>query len=134
MIFSMKRMIIFLSILSLSISACNAASPTPTPAVLADSFFSGYAFVDANGNGQIDSADTPMKDAIFIVQLEGGAEFGGLTNESGNAFVLIPAAVTYPVTLMMKPPDKDAFTLIGPPSIILKEIASEKASFLFASK
>ena len=130
----MKRMIVFLSILSLSISACNAASPTPTPAVLADSFFSGYAFVDVNGNGQIDSADTPLKDAIFIVQIEGGAEFGGLTDESGNAFVLIPAAVTYPVTIMMKPPAESAFTLIGPPSIVLQEIASEKASFLFASK
>ena len=130
----MKRMTIFLSIISLSISACNALSPTPTPAVLADSFFSGYAFVDANGNGQIDSADTPLKDAIFIVQLEGGAEFGGLTDESGNAFVLIPAAVTYPVTLMMKPPAESAFTLIGPPSIVLQEKAGEKANFLFASK
>jgi hypothetical protein len=134
MIFSIKRMIVFLSILSLSISACNAVSPTPTPVVLADSFFSGYAFVDVNGNGQIDSADTPLKDAIFIVRLEGGAEFGGLTDESGNAFVLIPAAVAYPVTLMMKPPAESAFTLIGPPSIILQEIASEKANFLFASK
>ena len=127
-------MIVFLSILSLSISACNAVPTAPTPVVLADSFFSGYAFVDVNGNGQVDSADMPLKDAIFIIQLEGGAEFGDLTDESGNAFVLIPAAVAYPVTLMMKPPAESAFTLIGPPSIILKEIASEKASFLFASK
>jgi hypothetical protein len=130
----MKRNIAFLSIVALGITACAALSPTPTPVVLADSFFSGYAFLDANENKQIDPADTPLKDAIFIVQFEGGAQFGALTDETGNAFVTIPAAVQYPVTLMMKPPEDSAFSLIGPAKIILQETASEKAIFLFASK
>jgi hypothetical protein len=136
----MKRIIVLSSIFALGITACNTLSltptpmPTPTPVVLADSFFSGYAFLDVNGNEQIDSADTPLKDAIFIVQFEGGAEFGALTDETGNAFVIIPAAVQYPVTLFMKPPTDSTFTLIGPPSIVLQETAGEKASFLFASK
>ena len=130
----MKRNISFLLIFAFGISACNPITQTPTPVILADSFFSGYAFVDVNGNEEIDPADTPLKDAIFIVQLEGGAQFGALTDENGNAFVTIPAAVQYPVTLMMKPPKDSALILIGPASIVLQETASEKASFLFASK
>jgi hypothetical protein len=134
MIASMKRDFAFLVIIALGLSACTALSPTPTPAVLADSFFSGYAYLDANGNGQIDSADTPLKDAIFIVQLESGAEFGALTDETGNAFVTIPAAVQYPVTLFMKPPKDSGLKLLGPSSIILQEPANEKNSFLFTSR
>jgi hypothetical protein len=134
MIASMKRNFAFLVIIALGLSACTALSPTPTPAILADSFFSGYAYLDANGNGQIDSADTPLKDAIFIVQLESGAEFGGNTDETGNAFVTIPAAVQYPVTLFMKPPKDSGLTLLGPSSIILQKTANEKNSFLFTSK
>jgi hypothetical protein len=134
MIASMKRNFAFLVIIALGLSACTVLSPTPTPAILADSFFSGYAYLDANGNGQIDSADTPLKDAIFIVQLESGAEFGGNTDETGNAFVTIPAAVQYPVTLFMKPPKDSGLTLLGPSSIILQKTANEKNSFLFTSK
>jgi len=130
----MKRTIAFLSIFGLGITACSALSPTPAPIVLADSFFSGYAFVDANGNVQIDSGDMPLKDAIFIVQLEGGTEFGAMTDETGNAFVTIPSAVRYPVTLFMKPPTDSALTLIGPPSIVLQDTTSEKVIFLFASQ
>lgn len=130
----MKRTLAFLSIFALSISACNALSPTPTPVVLADSFFSGYAFVDANGNGQIDSADTPLKNAIFIVQFEGGAEFGALTDETGNAFVTIPAAVRYPVTLFMKPPKDSTLVLVGPLSVVREKATGDKAIFLFTSK
>jgi hypothetical protein len=134
MIASMKRNLAFIVIIALGLSACTALSPTPTPAILADSFFSGYAYLDTNGNGQIDSADTPLKDAIFIVQLESGAEFGGNTDEKGNAFVTIPAAVQYPVTLFMKPPKDSGLKLLGPSSIILQEPANEKNSFLFTSK
>jgi hypothetical protein len=134
MIASMKRNVAFMVIIALGLSACTALSPTPTPAILADSFFSGYAYLDTNGNGQIDSADTPLKDAIFIVRLESGAEFGGNTDENGNAFVTIPAAVQYPVTLFMKPPKDSGLTLLGPSSIILQEPASEKNSFLFTAK
>ena len=130
----MKRTFAFISIFALSLSACNALSPTPTPVVLADSFFSGYAFVDANGNGQIDSADMPLKNAMFIVQLEGGAQFGALTDETGNAFVTIPAAVRYPVTLFMKPPKDSTLTLVGPLSIVREKATGDKAAFLFTSK
>ncbi len=129
----MKGTLAFLFIFALSISACNALSPTPTPVILADSFFSGYAFVDTNGNGQIDHADTPLKDAIFIVQLEGG-EFGALTDETGNAFVTVPAAVQYPVILLMKPPKDSTLVLVGPLNIVREKVTGDKAIFLFTSK
>ncbi|MCE9644707.1 MAG: hypothetical protein K8S20_01815 [Chloroflexi bacterium] len=130
----MNRNLCFLFTWTLVMTGCNAFTSTPTAASVADSYFSGYAFVDANGNGQLDPADTPLKDAIFIVQLEGGAQFGGRTDESGTAFVTIPAAVQYPVTLLMKPPVNSSWTLIGPARIILQEPAREKTSFLFAAK
>jgi hypothetical protein len=106
----------------------------PTPVVLADSFFSGYAFVDANGNGQLDSADIPLKNATFVVQLEGRNMFGALTDETGNAFVTIPAVVRYPVTLLMKPPKESKLALVGPVSIVLEKATGEKVVFLFSSK
>jgi hypothetical protein len=128
----MNRNVPLLFMIALGAAACNKS--TSTPAVLADSFFSAYAFVDANGNKQIDSADTPLKDAIFIVQLKSGAEFGGLTDKAGNAFVTIPAAVQYPVTLLMRPPKDSALKLIGPSSIVLQNTTNEKNNFLFTSK
>ncbi len=130
----MKRNIASLFIFALGLSACTALSPTPTPGVLADSFFSGYAFLDTNGNEELDSADTPLKDAIFIVQFGGGLQFGALTDETGNAFVTIPSAIQYPVTLFMKPPKDSGLTLLGPSNIILQESANEKNNFLFTSK
>ncbi len=130
----MRRNIPSVFIFALGISACNAITPTPTPVIFADSFFSGYAFLDTNGNEELDSTDTPLKDAIFIVQLEGDLQFGGLTDETGNAFVTIPSAVQYPVTLFMKPPEDNGITLLGPSIIFLQEPASEKNNFLFTSK
>jgi hypothetical protein len=130
----MKRNLAYLSIIALGISSCTVLSPTPTSNILADSFFSGYAYVDANGNGQLDPADTPLKDANFIVHLKDGTEFGALTDATGNAFVTIPSAVQYPVSLSMKPPLDSTLKLIGPAKIILDKAAGEKASFLFSSK
>lgn len=128
----MKRIISILFVLSLGVSACTPSSTPTPPIILTDSFFSGYAFVDTNGNAQIDAADTPVKDAIFIVRLNDGTEFGGTTDETGNAFVIIPASVEYPVTLVMKQPTNSTLRLIGPSEIVLQGVTGEKATFLFA--
>lgn len=130
----MRQNIASVFIFALGLSACNAITPTPKPVIFADSFFSGYAFLDTNGNEELDSTDTPLKDAIFIVQFEGDLQFGGLTDETGNAFVTIPSAVQYPVTLFMKPPEDSGLTLLGPSSIFMQEPANEKNNFLFTSK
>jgi hypothetical protein len=110
----------------------SPVATTPTIQVLADSFFSGYALLDANGNGEIDSEDMPVENATFIVTLQGGGEVGDTTDETGNAFITIPGGVEYPVTLRMEAPKDSTLKLIGPSSITFP--SDEPAKFLFSSK
>jgi hypothetical protein len=109
---------------------------TPTPAVVihVHSYFSAYAFFDANGNGQPDSADTPVSDATFIVTLPGGTEFGDQTDDTGHAFISIPASVEYPVMLRMEAPKDSTWEAIEPSTITLSEAAGEPIQFLFSSR
>lgn len=122
-----------LAFCALSLSGCNAATQSPTPEPLVDSFFSGYAFVDTNGNGQVDAEDAPLKDARFIIKLKPG-EVGALTDVSGYAFVIVPGGVEYPVVLTMKPPEDSTYLLVGPASITWTSGGGEKAEFLFTLK
>ena len=115
------------------ISAQNL-TPTPTPFIRIHSYFSAYAFLDANGNGEVDPADTPVKDATFIVTLPGGTEFGEPTDETGYAFITIPAEVEYPVTLRMGAPQDSMLKAIEPSTITLLGPAGETIQFLFSSK
>ena len=123
-------------ILLIFILAPTSCSPTPTatPTIQAivDAFFSGYAYLDVNGNGEIDSEDTPVENAMFIVTLQGGFETGDTTDDKGNAFITIPGGVDYPVTLRMEPPKDSNLKLIGPSSITYP--SDEPAKFLFSSK
>ena len=96
-----------------------------------DAFFGGYAFLDENGNGEIDSEDTPIENATLIVTLQGGFETGGLTDKTGNAFITIPGGVDYPVTLRMEAPNDSSLILIGPSSVTYP--SAEPAKFLFSS-
>lgn len=125
---------------ALGLLACNALRLTPTPAptrtppaVLADAFFSGYAYVDSNGNGQVDAGDAPLEGATFIVRL-GYGEVGALTDSTGTAFVTVPGGADYPVTLMMKPPKDSSYVLIGPESIVRTSAGGDKAEFLFRAR
>jgi hypothetical protein len=133
----MRNLKLFPLLLLVMVSGCaskptSPASTTPTIQVLADSFFSGYALLDANGNGEIDSEDTPVENATFIVTLQGGGEVGDTTDEAGNAFITIPGGVEYPVTLRMEVPKDSTLKLIGPSSITFP--SDEPARFLFSSK
>ena len=119
---------------ALLIMGCNFLSPTPTPDIrpIVDAFFSGYAYLDVNGNGVIDSEDTPIENATLIVTLQGGFETGGLTDKTGYAFITIPGGVDYPVTLRMEAPKDSNLQLIGPSSVAYP--SDEPAEFLFTSK
>jgi hypothetical protein len=121
---------------SLAMAACGLFPPaTPTsPAPLGDTFFFGQAFIDANGNGQIDAADTPLSGVMFIARDARGAEFGGVTSAEGRAVVSFPGHSVYPVTLRLQPPAGSAFVLIGPPEVVVEEASDNRASFLFAPK
>ncbi len=132
----MHRSLFLLATCALGLFACNALAPraTPTPRpVLADSFFSGYAFVDTNGNGQVDEADAPLKDAIFTVKL-GYGEVGALTDSTGMAFIIVPGGVEYPAVMSMEPPKDSDYVLIGPASITRNSGSGPKAEFLFTTK
>ncbi|HEX2696586.1 MAG TPA: hypothetical protein VHM28_02685 [Anaerolineales bacterium] len=107
-------------------------APKPTQPILVDAFFSGQAFLDANGNGQLDSADTPIENATLIVTLKGGTEVGGNTDKTGNAFITVPGGVDYPVTLRMEAPKGSGLKLIGPASITFPSTTGEQSKFLFS--
>lgn len=106
----------------------------PAEPVQSHSFFSGQALLDANGNGLIDADDTPVENATLIVTLQGGIEFGGNTDSSGNAFVTVPSMVEYPVTIRMEAPVGSSLILIEPVKVILSEVTGETTKFLFSSK
>ncbi len=132
----MHRGPLLVAVCAFGLIACNALAlrPTPTPRpVLVDSFFSGYAFVDTNGNGQLDEADAPLKDAIFTVKLAYG-EVGAVTDESGMAFIVVPGGVEYPAVLRMQPPKDSNYVLVGPASITRNSAGGPNAEFLFTTK
>ena len=117
----------------LALTGCNLSTPTPTVQAIVDSFFSGHAFLDANGNGELDSEDTPLENATFIVTLQFGGEVGALTDKTGYAFIVAPGGVDYPVKMRMEPPKDSNLKLIGP-SELTHELSDEAPKFLFSSK
>ena len=125
--------ITFTIILLLSILMSCAPTPTPTVQAIVDSFFSGYAYLDVNGNGELDSEDTPVEGATFIVTLQFGGEVGGITDKTGYAFIVAPGGVDYPVRMRMEPPKDSNLRLIGP-SEVIHELADENPKFLFSAK
>lgn len=105
-------------------------SPSPTTLIMADSFFYGKAFVDANGNDQIDPDDPPLKGALFIATDARGLSGGDWTKADGHAMAWWPSGSEYPITLRMEPPDGSGYTIIGPEEVVLEEWDSS-AEFLF---
>lgn len=112
------------------------APPTLTPQILADSFFYGCAYVDANDNGEIDEDDHGLKDAMFLVTPQGGAGFGAPTSGSGCATVVVPGGLdddAWPMTVRMNPPEDAGYTRVGPVEVVLARPESH-ADFLFAEE
>ena len=118
--------------------AAGCASPqsesvsTPTVRVLADAFFSAQALPNANGNGQIDSEDTPVANATFYVEMNGVKVFSDTTDETGNAFIIIPGGVEYPVNVIMEAPTDSTLKSITPSTVTLSTAAGT-VQFLFSS-
>ena len=123
----------FIILLIATITGCAPKPATPTIQAIVDSFFSGYAFLDANNNGELDPEDMPVENAMFIVTLQFGGEVGGLTDKTGYAFIVAPGGVDYPVKMRMESPKYSTLKLIGP-SEITHELADENPKFLFSSK
>ena len=129
----MKRSLIFPFIaIVISLLACNFLIPsqqeaTASPQIMADSFFSGYAYVDSNLNGELDPDDQPLQGAIFL--LEG---FRATTNSSGMAFITIPGGWDQAVNARMQAPADSDYVLVSPADVILQSGEQIKAEFLFS--
>lgn len=145
---SVTLLCVFLSI-PLLLFSCSRATPTftpppaptptptprPTPQILADTFFYGHAYVDANGNGEIDADDPGLQGAVFEVTLSGKGGSGALTGKDGSAFIIIPGGLSeksWPVRARMRPPPDTDYELVGPEEIVL-EYPQVSADFLFAA-
>ncbi|MEB2334513.1 MAG: hypothetical protein OZ914_09405 [Anaerolineaceae bacterium] len=115
-------------------TACSFSSATPTPQPLADSAFSGYAFIDSNFNGQLDAEDAPLEGAMFSVEINGVKAFGAITDKNGYAFILIPSSVDFPVTLSMEAPKESNLDYAGFSEVIVHSLTEEPPKFLFIAK
>lgn len=118
--------------------ACKLTGGEPRatpPEILADTFFSGCAYLDNNQNGEMDADDTPLSALTFTVTLAGGGGFGSQTNETGCATVTVPGGASedfYPLWLEMVPEDAHLYVPIHSAQIVL-EYPDTKAAFLFAA-
>lgn len=119
-----------LLIVPLLASAClPTPTLTPTPQrILADAFFYGRAYVDANGNGQVDPGDPPLKGALFVVIDGRGIPDRRPTGADGRAEVWWPGGTVGQPTLRMEPPTEGGYTPIGPREVV----GRFNADFLFA--
>ena len=113
----------------------EVASPEAiTPEVYADAFFTGCAYVDANGNGEIDAEDGELEGATLIVFLSIGAEFRART-AGYCATTVVPGGLgedAWPVTLRMEPPEDTGYESLSPAEVVL-EYPEGRANFLFAA-
>lgn len=122
----------FFFLLLITMAGC-APRPTPAQPVLADAAFSAQALLDVNANGRIDSEDTPVDRAVFYVEINGTRAFGDTTDETGNAFILIPGGVEYPVNVGMESPEGSTLKLITP-STVSVSASTGTVQFLFSGE
>ncbi len=143
----MKKLLPLLILLILPL-ACNSPLPagswTPTapvdistpatPVVMADSFYSGYAYLDANADAILDETDPPLEGIYCTATDADGIGSGALTDSSGYAMIWWPSGSTYPITVRCVPMKDSAYTLIGPEEVILQmDGTGGPAKFLFAA-
>lgn len=127
-------LVIFVATVALFVSACNT-SATPTPVILADTFFTGCAFLDKNENELVDDEDTPIGGMSFTITLSEGTGFGEITSDSdGCATTIIPMGLSkesWPVVAQMTLPQTSAYIPIGDIKVTL-EYPDTQVDFLFS--
>ena len=106
------------------------ATPTSTPKPFADVAFGACAYLDENGNGQIDPDDPGIEGLAFVV-----LGWGDYTSKDGCAFVLIPGGVPdhlWPIVVEMRLPEDAPYEPVGPTQItVTKESHQGHFDFLF---
>ena len=110
----------------------DKATTKSTPKILADAFFFGHAYLDANGNGKIDADDPGLEGARFEVALSWGGGSVAFTGKSGSATIVIPGGLSekdWPVRARMQPPPETSYQLVSPEVVL--EYPKSSADFLF---
>lgn len=128
---------VFICVL-LTLTGCGfsdnlSASPEP---VLADTFFFGCAYLDTNGDGEVDEGDQGIEDGRFVVDFNGlRGVFAAATGEDGCATIVIPGGLPeedWPVTGRME--SLSDYELISPEEVILDQRGSHRADFLYMAR
>ena len=129
------RAILLWGNLLLLLTGCVLTESLPqkpaTPPVMVDSFFYGRAYLDANGNGEVDPDDPPLAGAMLSATDAAGRSGGGRSGSDGVAQAWWPDESTFPITLSMSPPE--GYAPVGPEEVVLQEAECCGADFLFAS-
>jgi len=121
-----------LALLAASAAACQAGTYTPQP-VQADAFFHGRAYVDTNGNGKVDSEDTPLEGARFSAEDSRGVGNSDWTGSDGRGMAwFVGGGVHYPVTLRIQPPEGSGLVVVGAEELVLQDGDKPSVEFLFA--
>jgi hypothetical protein len=105
-------------------------------AVLADTFFFGCAYLDANENNVLDETDPKIPDVTFAITLAGGGGFSDRPSKDGCGMIIIPGGLketNWPVTARMQPPEDANLELVGPAETLL-EYPETHADFLFSQR
>jgi hypothetical protein len=95
--------------------------------------YSGYAYVDQNGDGLLDANDPPLEGAIFTAKEPYGSR-SATTGKDGRAAVRL-CSQEPPVSLTMQPPKDSGYTLIAPNYILAGPLSDNPRAggdFLFA--
>jgi hypothetical protein len=129
-------LVFFVATVALLVSACDS-SATSTPVILADTFFTGCAFLDKNDNGLIDDKDIPIGGISFTVTMSDGTGFGEITSDSdGCATTIIPMGLpkeSWPVLAQMTLPQTSAYIPIGDIKVTL-DYPDTQVDFLFSQQ
>jgi hypothetical protein len=133
-------LVVIASILVLFTASCRVGRPATgsVPAqsqgVASDTFFSGCAYVDEDGNEQLDTGEPLLGGLSFSFTLAGGAGFGAKSVDGECAFVTVPAALppeAWPVVARVEVPEGYMYSPIGPTEIEL-ERPETRAEFRFS--
>ena len=147
---------LFLTLLVFNLGACNSRKKVLLPEmfnnqnehappemfnnrnedVLADTFFFGCAYLDANKNSVLDETDPKIPDMTFTITLAGGGGFSDRPAKDGCGMVIIPGGLKethWPVTARMQPPEDASLELVDPAEILL-DYPKTHADFLFSQR
>ena len=120
---------------ALLLAACSAAATEKTPQQepMSDTFFTGCAYLDRDGDGLADAGDPLLGGFTVTFTLAGGAGFGGETAGGECGTVTVPSGLSsdaWPVVVRMAVPEGAKYKAVASSEIALQH-PQARAEFLF---